>query len=83
MSTTRRRCGSSQCLDSLTYSFRSFPTFSLDLPTTTLWKTDSLTKDTHTTSYGCDEAGLDVYGNEFPPVDGAEIVDADENTTDS
>jgi len=52
MPTTRRPCGSSQCLDSLTYSFRSFLTFSLDLPTTSLWKTDSLTKDTHTTSMG-------------------------------
>ncbi len=52
MPTTRRPCGSSQCLDSLTSSFRSFPTFSLDLPTTTLWKTDLLTKDTRTTSMG-------------------------------
>ena len=52
MPTTRRPCGSSQFLDSSTSSFRSFPTFSLDFPTTTLWKTDLLTKDTRTTSLG-------------------------------
>ena len=45
---------------------------------------DRLIYERHTyDKYGCDEAGLDVYGNEFPTVDGAEIVDADENTTDS
>ena len=32
--------------------------------------------------YGCDEAGLDVYGNECPTVDG-EAVSADGTSTDS
>jgi len=45
---------------------------------------DRLINERHThDKYGFDEAGLDVYGNELRPVDGAEIVDGDENTTDS